>query len=377
MTGAVQKTAAAAPAEGAVTLKILIVDENDDDRDYYRRLLLRNRQVRFDIREAASACEGLKTCKKSPPDCIILDYALPDADGLTFIQAWQKAFGGGPAAAIVMVTDKGTEATAAAALQAGAHDYFPKATVTGGYFLQRLLNAVDRARLKDQVRAYRKQLEEVNAALSEFTHTASHDLKAPLTRVSYYCDLLQEEGAADLSEDCKGYIDRVQVNVRRLQRLIEDLLAYSRTLHNQEEKMPTDLKALAESVAEDLATITEETGGRVTVGNLPTAVVYPTRIRQLFQNLINNALKYRSPDRAPLVHADCADAGTHYRFSIRDNGMGIDKKYQEKIFKAFSRLHGQDQIEGSGIGLATCVKVVEMHGGRIWVESAPGQGSVF
>lgn len=238
--------------------------------------------------------------------------------------------------------------------------------------------AADPAReMEAQVHYYQAQMEKMSAATSAFTHAAAHDLKAPLTRIGYYCSLLKEDAAEGLSDDCRGYVDRMLVNVRRAQQLIDDLQSYSRTLHNEEEESETDLTGLVSRVVDDMAPLMSELKAKVTVESLPQMPVYPMHMRQLFQNMLLNALKYKSPDRDPVVHISCRDEGDCWLFAVQDNGLGIDRKYHEKIFKPFERLHTQDQIEGSGLGLAAVQKIVELHHGKVWVDSMPGVGATF
>lgn len=363
-------------APAAAQYRILLVGGADDARARYKQLLRRRADAAFDIYEAETARDGLGMCAGAAPDCILIDDALPGnalsgADGPAFIRACREK---GVTAAIVMATDKDTEA--AGALQAGAHDCMAKSTIVEGDFARRLLNAVARARMEEQVKACRRELEKANEALADFTHTASHDLKAPLNRIARYCDFLREEGAGALSADCLGYIDRMQANGRRMMRLIDDLRAYSHALHPGEARAPADLGQIAAGAVDDLEPLITPSGAAVTVGILPVAPVYPLRLRQMLQNLIGNALKYKS-ERAPVIAVDCIDAGTHYMISVRDNGMGIAAEHLGRIFRPFERLHRQEEIEGSGLGLAACRKIAEMHQGKIWAESEPGQGSVF
>jgi light-regulated signal transduction histidine kinase (bacteriophytochrome) len=309
-------------------------------------------------------------------DCVILDYNLPDADGIDFIGSFRRE-SRSPGAAVVMVTGQGSEETAVAAMKQGATDYITKNTIAEGFFPQAIQNATERARLKGKVKQYREDLEKSNRALSEFAHIVSHDMKAPLRRIASYCELIREEAGDRLDgTEAHSYIERLITNAARLQRFIDDLLAFSRVLHSHEDREALDLTAVARDILDDFAPLIAETHAAVTVEPLPVMEAYPVRMRQLFQNLIGNALKYRG-EAPPVVTVSAQEEGDHYLFSVRDNGMGIAPEYQENIFKAFQRLHTQDKIEGTGLGLSICREVVEMHGGRIWVESEPGKGSAF
>ena len=214
-------------------------------------------------------------------------------------------------------------------------------------------------------------------AMSEFTHTVSYDLKAPLRRIGQFCDLLKDEVGDRLGTDGTEYVMRLGVNARRLQRLVDDLLSYSRTLNSRDPKTDLDLKKILAEVIDDLDVLVKEHNAQVIVGELPVLPGYQMRIRELFQNLISNALKYRGKDD-PVIRIGCEETEDFYTFSVKDNGEGIEPKYHQSIFKAFERLHTQDEIEGSGLGLSICSKIVELHKGKIWVESnTDGTGVTF
>jgi signal transduction histidine kinase len=371
---------ATAPAEktemeaGGV-IRLLVVDDSPEDRITYKRLLKRS-GAPFEIVEADNAQAGLAAAAKHVLDCIILDYNLPDADGIDFIGSFRRE-ARSPNAAIVMVTGQGSEETAVAAMKLGATDYITKNTITDGFFPQAIQNATERARLKTKVKQYREDLEKSNQALSEFAHIVSHDMKAPLRRINSYCELIREDVGDKLKgTEAENYIGRLTSNAARLQKFIDDLLTFSRVLHAHEDKEARDLTAVAKEVLEDLAPMIDETHAQIAIEPLPVIEVYPVRIRQLFQNLIGNALKYRG-EAAPVVTVSAQEEAGICTICVRDNGMGIAKEYQENIFKAFQRLHTQDKIEGTGLGLSICREVAEMHGGKIWVESEPGKGCAF
>ena len=355
--------------------KILIVEDSPEDRELYRRMLKRNGNT-FQIHEAANLDEGLQLAQGQKMDCIILDYQLPDGDGIDFIHKYQEQGRQGNAA-IIMVTGRGSERTAVEAMKLGALDYITKSSILEGFFTQSVLNAIERQHLKEEIVRYQQELERSYRTLSEFTHTASHDLKAPLRHIGSYCDLIREEFADKLGEKGAQYVARLGVNAKRMQLLVDDLLAYSEAMNVKEEWVLVDCKAVVAEVLEMHEETIRETGAAVTVGALPDIMGYPLRMKQLFQNLISNAFKYRNPARPLKVLVKGEDRGAEYLFSVEDNGQGIDQEYLGVIFQPFKRLHTRDEIEGTGLGLSICRKITDMHGGRIWVESEPGKGSVF
>lgn len=356
-------------------LRFLLVEDNPEDREMYRRILKRQ-DADFQIFEAVNVNEGLKMVQQHDMDCILLDYRLPDGDGMSFLHSLQKErmF---RHAAIVMVTGNGDEHTAAEAMKMGVLDYITKDSILKGFFMHSIFNAIERARLKEEVLNYQRELVRSNAALSEFTHMASHDLKAPLRHIISYCNILEEDLADTASADSRRNLQRLIVNADRLKNLVDDLLIHSEVMGAKEKAEPVNCNALMAEVLEDHEEAIRESGASVTVRKLPVILAIPLRMKQLLQNIFTNALKYRVKGRVPMVNVECEDREKEYVFSISDNGCGIEEKNLETVFRAFKRLHSRDDIEGSGLGLAICRKVVALHGGRIWVESTPGEGSSF
>lgn len=359
----------------APPFNVLIVEDSPEDRELYRRILTRNNGT-FHLHEAANIDQGLDVAQRQHLDCIVLDYQLPDGDGIDFIHKYHDnlAMQG---AAIVMVTGRGSERTAVEAMKLGALDYITKSSILEGFFTQSILNAIERQHLKEEIVRYQHELERSYQALSEFSHTASHDLKAPLRHIVSYCNLIKEDFADKLDAQGLEYIKRLSVNAQRLQRLVDDLLAYSEAANSREEKTAVDCNALVAEVVEILEEPIRETGATIDAAGLPVVTAFPLRMKQLFQNLLSNALKYRAADRAPVITIKAKDKGTEYQFSVEDNGCGIDPEFANVIFQPFKRLHTRDEIEGTGLGLSICRKIMEMHQGGIWVESEPGKGSVF
>ncbi len=222
-----------------------------------------------------------------------------------------------------------------------------------------------------------EEIRQSNEELERFAYVASHDLQEPLRMVSSYTQLLAKRYAGRLDEDADDFIGFAVDGANRMHRLINDLLEYSRVGTRGRELEPTDAEEVLKTVLADLQVAIEESGARITHDPLPTVMADPTQLRQLLQNLIGNALKYRG-ERPPQIHVGCqANGGDEWTISVRDNGIGIDPEHFDRIFQIFQRLHRRNEYSGTGIGLAVCKKIVERHGGRIWVESEPGRGSTF
>jgi PAS domain S-box-containing protein len=225
-----------------------------------------------------------------------------------------------------------------------------------------------------------KELARSNSELEQFAYVASHDLQEPLRKIQAFGDRLKIKCADSLSEDGRDYLGRMQNAAARMQTLIHDLLALSRVATHPQPFAAVDLHAVAWDVVSDLESRIEQMGGRVELGALPAVMADRLQMSQLLQNLIGNALKFHKPGQRPVVqvHAEAVAGETPLcRLVVEDNGIGFDEKYQERIFQVFQRLHGRNEYEGSGIGLAICRKIAERHGGSITAESKPGMGAKF
>jgi len=228
-----------------------------------------------------------------------------------------------------------------------------------------------------EIEAHAVELQRSNAELEQFAYVASHDLQEPLRMVASYCQLLQRRYKDKLDGDANEFIGFAVEGANRMQRLINDLLGYSRVGRkggNPENFQAVD--ALKTALA-NLQGAISESGAKIEFDNLPAIHADRTQISQLFQNLIGNAIKFRRDGESPLIRISAAPEGGFWHFTIEDNGIGIEKEYLDRVFLIFQRLHERNKYPGTGIGLAIAKKVIEHNGGRIWIESTPGQGSKF
>jgi PAS domain S-box-containing protein len=224
----------------------------------------------------------------------------------------------------------------------------------------------------------RAELQRSNAALDEFASVASHDLQEPLRKIMSFGERLNMSAGQTLEGEPRRHLERMLDAAERMRTLINDLLAYSQVSTRAQRFVPTDLGRIAREVIGDLETVISDEGGRVEVGELPVIEADPFLMRQLLQNLLGNALKYRKKDEPPVVRVSGTPAGNRYwRIMVADNGIGFNELYAEKIFKMFERLHGKGVYKGSGIGLAICRKIAERHGGTIAATGATGKGATF
>lgn len=220
------------------------------------------------------------------------------------------------------------------------------------------------------------ELARSNTELEQMAYVASHDLQEPLRMVSSYLQLLEKRYATKMDADAHEFIGYAVDGAKHMQALINDLLAYSRVGTKVKPLKPVDFGAVVKTATGNLRLAIEESGAQVTCGPLPTLPGDTTLLVQLFQNLIGNAIKFRGPE-PPRIHIEAEPQEAFWRFSVQDNGIGIAPEYFERIFALFQRLHSRREIPGTGMGLTICKRIVERHGGRIWVESAPEKGSIF
>ena len=232
--------------------------------------------------------------------------------------------------------------------------------------------SIEKARVERMNIKLMRSLKEVE----QFAFIASHDLQEPLRTISNFVNLLQEEYNGKLDKDADEYLNFISGAATRMQLLIKDLLNYSRIGRN-ENKTSIDCNVLVRDVLSDLATAIEESNAEIHTGKLPVVRGYTSDLKSLFQNLISNAIKFRKKDVRPVIRITAESKEKEWLFAIQDNGIGISRNYYDKIFTIFQRLHAKEEYPGTGIGLAQTKKIVELHGGQIWIDSEPGNGSTF
>jgi PAS domain S-box-containing protein len=235
----------------------------------------------------------------------------------------------------------------------------------------------DRKRAQSVLRAAYDELARSNAELQQFAYVASHDLQEPLRMIGSYTQLLERRYGDKLDADAHEFMDFIVDGATRMKQLIEDLLAYSRVGTRGKELRPIASQGALDRALVNLRVSIESSDAQITHDALPEVGADDTQLTQLFQNLLGNAIKFRKRDEPLRIHVGVQEADDGWRFSVADNGIGIEPQYFDRIFMVFQRLHTRDEYPGTGIGLAICKKVIDRHRGRIWVESAPGKGSTF
>ncbi|WP_414652291.1 sensor histidine kinase [Ideonella sp.] len=322
------------------------------------------------------------------PDLILLDVLMPGLDGFETCRRLKadEAMRDIPVIFMTALSDTPQKVTG---FQAGAVDYVTKpldgAEVLARVRTQIALSAMRRqlAERNDQLAqevAVREQaqaaLQRSNAELEQLAYVASHDMQEPLRMIASYLQLVEQRYHDKLDADGREFIGYAVDGAKRMQGLINDLLTYSRVGTKARPFAPVALHTVVDTALGYLRLAIEESGARIEVGALPQVNGDATQLVQLMQNLIGNAIKFRG-EAAPRIGIEAHPEGEAWHVTVRDNGIGIEAAYFERIFVLFQRLHGRGAYPGTGIGLALCKRIVERHGGRIWPESVPGQGSAF
>ena len=244
------------------------------------------------------------------------------------------------------------------------------------YFTAIVTEISQRRQAEKELEKRARELERSNSDLEQFAYVASHDLQEPLRMVASYVQLLARRYKGRLDADADEFIGFAVDGARRMQNLIEDLLAYSRVGRSGRAPVATGIAECAERAIAQLAGTIAECGARIRIDAQHRVLATPTQLTQVLQNLMGNALKFRG-DRIPEIVVNSRDDGEFVEVVVTDNGIGIEPRHWDRIFSIFQRLHTRSEYSGTGIGLAICRKVIEGFGGRIWVQSTPGSGSEF
>jgi signal transduction histidine kinase len=356
---------------GAQTkLRVLLVEDDPADIEIAVRALRRGAiDPEYDV--ADSAASFAEQIQKNGYDVVLADYNLPSWTGMETVEILRTGMVDIP---VVLVSGALGEARAVECIKQGAADYVLKDE------LVRLPEAVRRAvrekKLREEHRHSLEELARSNRDLEQFAYVASHDLQEPLRMVAAYTQLLAERYQGKLDENADKYIRYAVDGATRMQRMVQDLLTFSRVGRNGSQQSLVDCNAVVAAAIDNLQAAITESGARIEAGKLPSLVADGSQILQLFQNLIGNAIKFRGND-PPQVRIRAERSGKEWIFSVADNGIGIAPEHAEMIFVIFKRLHTRAEYPGNGIGLSICKRIVEQQGGRIWVESAAGKGADF
>jgi signal transduction histidine kinase len=381
-------------------LNILLVEDNKGDERIIRELLGEQNRIRFNIAIALSLKESAVKIKKNDFDIILLDLGLPDSSGLdtlTNLMALSPKL-----TTIIILTGLNDTEMGLRALNNGAQDYIIKGQFDSEKLLKSIIYSLERSRLnielKTQIEARKvaekeiltlnsdleqrihdrtTQLEIVNLELEAFSHSVSHDLRAPLRHINGFAEILKEEFYEQLPEKARNYLDTISDSAKKMNILINDLLNLSRT--NRIELKKTKLK-MNQVIDDALNEVQPFINNRKVAFNIaPLPVVYGdyNLLRLVWVNLLDNAIKYTRSRKKATIKIDCRKEKNEYIFCIRDNGAGFDMNYAQKLFGVFQRLHSSEEFEGTGIGLSNVRRIISRHSGRTWAEAKVNKGAAF
>lgn len=344
---------------------VLIIDDNIDDREVYRRMLSRVAGTNYVVAEAETGDQGLELAASKRPNCILLDYSLPGRDGLGVLAEILKL---DPAANVIMLTGQGNETVAVEVMKNGARDYLTKDALSPETLHRCVQNAVMHGALE-------KKLEQKRQSLEIFTRAMAHDLKEPLRTIKSFSKILH--GSASLPAEDRELLDYILSAADHMEDLIVKVSGFTKLdVSGELELKPISLAAVLGQVEDNLHQQMESRQATIVSGDLPEVMGDGTLLIQLMQNLISNAIRY-CEDQRPQVHVSAEAAGSGLcRLLVSDNGPGIDPDHRELIFQPFKRLVGRG-IEGTGLGLAICRRIAQLHGGAIWCEAKTGRGATF
>jgi signal transduction histidine kinase len=364
------------PTSNAIPLHILHVEDSDMDAELIAQAV---RKGGFSVTTAVVQTEAAfeQQLRAHTPDIVLADYNLPQWKGVEAVEVLRRH---GLDIPLILVSGALGDVTAVECIKRGVTDYVLKDG------LARLPEAVRRALQEKELHRLRRKAEEdlgskveqlarSNAELEQFAYIASHDLQEPLRMVAAYTQLLGERYRGKLDENADKFIGYASEGALRMQTLIQDLLAFSRVGRNAN-AAEVDCQAVMQEILQNLEPAIKDSGAVITHASLPAVWAERSEITQLLQNLIGNAIKFRGSE-SPRIFVQAEKTDAQWLFSVTDNGIGIAPEHAENIFVVFQRLHTRAEYSGNGIGLSICKKIVERTGGKIWVESEAGHGSVF
>ena len=355
-------------------VKVLLIEDDAADAALVRLALGKSRQTPFALTCVDSVAAAINLGKTAHFDAVVNDLGLADSQGVTTVKTLVDLFAGSP---LIVLTQSESEEGEVAALRAGAQDYLVKREVGGLLLPRTILHAIERQHLAEALQRANRDLQAANRELESFAHSVSHDLRAPLRAIDGFTHILAEDLGAALPPEALGHMRRIQAAVQKMNEMISALRTLSRLGNGELERKRFSMEHLVRECLEELAPEAQGRELRIDLGYLPEACANRAMLRHAVLNLLSNALKYSRGRRPAHIEVDSENLGGEIVYRVRDNGVGFDMKLAGRLFTAFQRLHNSDEFEGTGMGLAIAQRVVLRHGGRIWAESAPGQGATF
>lgn len=347
-------------------LNLLVFEDGASDPGLLESQLQQIRPDGFAFQHATTSERGLALLEEEPFDCVFLDNLSDDRVGLQVLREIRDRGWDTP---VIAASGRSDELTAVEAMKLGAQDYIVKGRATPEAVDRALQNAIEKVALERQLAEKRRDLE-------SFVHVAAHDLKGPITTIRSFAELILLGGPNTDERETRELLERISANAERMQELVSALLDYAVVGRSKVTLKPVSLNTVVDAALENLAAEIADSRATVERANLPTVLGDTVSLTQLFQNLVANAIKF-CRERDPVVSVTASPERGWWTVSVEDNGIGIAPEYFQAIFVPFRRLHNRSDYEGSGLGLATCKRIVDHHGGEIWVESEIGERTSF
>lgn len=351
---------------------ILIVDDTPDNLRVLSAMLTTRG---YEVRKALNGPRAIASVQSEPPDLILLDIKMPEMDGYTVCRNL-KASASTSEVPIIFISALDDALDKVKAFSSGGVDYVTK-PFQEAEVLARIEHQLRIQRLQHQLVEQNEELLRSNRELEQFAYIVSHDLQQPLQSITGFVKLLQLKCDSMLDDIAQDYLGRIYETGSRMQRIIQDLLSYAQLNREEQEVQIVDCNLVLKQVLDNLQNAISTKNAVITHDSLPTIQGSEIQLIQLFQNLISNGIKFVAPDRTPTIHISVTPHKNQWYVGIRDNGIGIKPEHLGRIFEIFQRIHSAQKYPGTGIGLATCKKIVERHQGQIWVESELGYGTTF
>jgi light-regulated signal transduction histidine kinase (bacteriophytochrome) len=351
---------------------ILIVDDVIDNLRVLSAVLSKHG---FEVRKARDGQQAIASVYVDLPEVILLDIRMPEMDGYEVCQVL-KADPTTREVPIIFISALDDIFDKVKAFSIGGADYITK-PFQEAEVIARVENQLRLHRLQKQLHAQNEELARSNQELEQFAYVVSHDLQQPLQSITGFAKLMLLKDQQTLSTSAIDYLNRIVDAGGRMQRLIQDLLGYAQVGKQTQIFEWIDCNEILQQAMNNLRMAIAENHVQLTCNPLPKVLGNETQLLQLFQNLIGNAIKFTQPDVSPTIEISATAQPDHWLFSIRDNGIGMGAEDLKRIFEVFQRAHLTQKYPGSGIGLATCKKIVECHKGKIWAESQPNVGTTF
>lgn len=354
-------------------IRVLLVEDNSTHAHVIERHLKKAGQGFLVLEQVQRLEQALERLDAGDIDALLLDLALADSE---INDTLPRVMGAHDEVPIIVLTSLDDLEFATRAVALGAQDFLVKSDLNGPLLVRSINYAIERKKTQKRLESYAAELESSIEQLRGFAHTVAHEVKSPLTVVSACLQVMENHYRGQLAAEHWEFVEDANKSIRGLTAMVNDLLEFSRMGSDRPSFEEVDMEAAFYHAYVCLRPAIKDTNAVVKHDPLPTVRGNEVQLRQLLLNLVGNAIKYCGDD-PPEVHISAEESDGKWTLSVRDNGLGIQPEDHQRIFEAFVRVHNQNEIQGSGIGLSLCQRIVENHGGRIWVESEPGKGSTF